>query len=118
MWITTQTGFISAVQKKPEDTKLTVRSRDKLSLVAVCRTLGVNDSRIKETTDTDYEFRMLLTREQLSTFLTAQVDAVDYSNFKNRITRTRGKKWHDACMDVWFAMLNVSRTRPFYRHAS
>jgi len=119
MWVVTQTGFISIIQRLPEDTNLlNVRSRDQLSLLAICKTLRLNRHRVMHTPEADYEFRLELTREQVNKFLASQVQAVDYPNFKDRVTQTRGKRWHDALLDVWFALLATSTTRPYYRTTS
>ena len=115
MWVMTTTGFISISQRLPQDRVLTGRARDRLSLYAVCDELGLKRSEIIHTIDADYEFRLELTRSQVDQFLRAQLYGVDYPNFKDRVSKTRGRRWHDALLDVWVAMLGVSTTRNYRR---
>jgi hypothetical protein len=56
----------------------------------------------------DYPYRVVVTREQYAEFLVANVYAVDYSNFKNRVSDTLGDEWHDAAAGVWNEMLSVT----------
>jgi hypothetical protein len=112
MWLVTETGFISVVQKKTSDERLTVRSRDPHSLLAVCEKLGLDPvQKISLTLDTDYPYRMWLTREQVQDFVVDSVENIDYSNFKDRITDRRGRVWHDALMNVWCSLLAVEPRR-------
>lgn len=104
MWIFTQNGFISAVQKRGED-KLTVRARDRQSLQPLADMANVQ---IASTPYADYQFRVVVTHEDFSAYLDAEVMTLDYDNFKNRIWATRGDCFHDACSDVWVAMLQVT----------
>lgn len=123
MWVMTQNGFVSAVQDEKDKGILKIRARDKISLQSMLDHLsaaGENVSELKIVTGagTDYRWRVLLPRDMFSTFLLSVADEIDYGNFKNRITKTRGKKFHDALMDVWVAMLKVDdgkvdRARPW-----
>lgn len=112
MWIFTQDGFISAVDNNQEPGKLTVRARDRQSLELLS---ALTDSPIIELPGRDYEYRVFVTREDFSSFLVSHVDHLDYGNFKNRIWATRGDTYHDACSDVWGAMLQVSDKAPTRR---
>jgi hypothetical protein len=109
MWIMTDGGFISVVQKKKSDEFLTVRARDPQSLRAVCRVLELDPAKeIIKSSNTDYGYRVFLTRGQVTRYLSSCVAGLDYSNFKDRVTKTRGEVWHEALMDVWVAMLSVA----------
>jgi hypothetical protein len=105
MWIFTEDGFISAVDNGMEPGKLAVRARDKKSLSLLSEITG---ERIVSFRGTDYPYRVHVTREQLASFLVANVDTMDYSNFKNRVYDTRGSKFARACGKVWEAMLDVT----------
>jgi hypothetical protein len=105
MWVFTQDGFISVVDNKHVPGKLTARARDRQSLALLADIAG---SEIVQTAKTDYPYRTYVTREQYIEFLTANVDSLDYGNFKDRVWTTRGDRWHDACARVWGAMIDVS----------
>lgn len=112
MWVMTQNGFVSAVQDEKDQSLLKIRARDKISLQSVLDHLtaaGSDVSRIKIVTGagTDYRWRIRIPRDLFSVYLLTVADEIDYDNFKNRVTKTRGKKFHDALMDVWVAMLKV-----------
>lgn len=108
MWIFTQDGFISVVDNKQVQGKLTVRARDKESLELLADVTG---QPIIELPNRDYEYRVYVTRDQLSAFMATQIDDLTYGNFKNRIWDTRGDVYHSACAEVWNAMLAVSDKR-------
>lgn len=108
MWVFTQDGFISAVDNNQMPGKLTVRARDRKSLELLSDITG---SPIVELPNRDYEYRVFVTRDDFASFLVSHVDHLDYGNFKNRIWDTRGEVYHDACSDVWGAMLQVSDRR-------
>jgi len=109
MWVFTQDGFVSAVDNGQSPGKLTVRSRDRESLELLSDITG---SAIVELPGRDYEYRVYVTRDEFSNWLTSHVDHLDYRNFKNRIAATRGDVYHEACADVWGAMLQVSDKTP------
>jgi hypothetical protein len=101
MWVFTQTGYISVVDKGQHTGYLTARSRDKQSLAILSE---IADSPIEFTPMADYQYRTLVKREHLTEFLTQQVETLNYSNFKDQIWQTRGDDFHHACGDVWVAM--------------
>jgi hypothetical protein len=109
MWVFTQDGFVSAVDNKQVEGKLTVRARDRLSLETLA---DMAETEIIESPPhRDYEYRVFVTREQFAEWMRLNVEFLDYSNFKNRVWETRGDVYHDACSDVWDAMLAVSDLR-------
>ena len=105
MWVFTQDGFISAVDNNQVPGKLAVRARDKASLDLLSTMSG---EEIVQLENTDYPYRVFVTKEQFSDFLLAQVEDLDYGNFKNRVYDTRGKAYSYACGRVWEAMLAVT----------
>jgi len=105
MWTFTQDGFISTVQDRDDSTVLIARSRDRQSLELISTITGAE---IVTSDGTDYGYRVRVTREQFAEFLVANVYALDYPNFKNRIYETRGHEWHEAAAGVWSEMLAVT----------
>ena len=112
MWVFTQDGFISVVDNNQVPGKLTVRARDRESLQLLA---DITEQKIVELPNRDYEYRVYVTREEFTSFMASHIDHLDYGNFKNRIWATRGDTYHDACSDVWAAMLQVTdkRSRTF-----
>ena len=100
MWVMSQDGFTSAVYKNK---KFQLRSRDRESL----QRMGFKSKRIVTGVGTDYPFRVYLSKREYKRIICRQIDAIDYSNFKDRVAVTRGKNFSNALHDVWFAMLKV-----------
>ena len=104
MWVFTETGFVSAVAGE-DDEFLHVRSRDRLSLEPLAAVAG---DQIIVGAGTDYPYRLLCDRATFATWLTSQVEQMDYRNFKNRVHDVRGDEFADALMSVWGAMYEVT----------
>lgn len=113
MWIMTTDGFISVVNKA-EDGKdwLCVRSREKSTLEAVCRKVGVPIGTVTELEGSDYEFRVWLSRNEVNMYLIDTVDGLEYHNFKSEVEYVQGKdsKYLEFLSGVWmkgFAILGT-----------
>jgi hypothetical protein len=37
----------------------------------------------------------------------SSVEAIDYPNFKDRVSRVRGREWHEMLLSVWTTMRRV-----------
>lgn len=72
----------------------------------------VTGSQLVELPGRDYEYRIFISKQQFTDWVAAQVESIDYSNFKNRLWNTRGDTYHDAANHVWGAMLSVSDKYP------
>ena len=105
MWVFTQDGFVSAVESDREPGTLVVRARDKESLKMLAE---VTNSELVELPGRDYEYRIFVTKQQFTDWVAAQIESIDYSNYKNRLWQTRGDVYHDAASHVWGEMLSVS----------
>jgi hypothetical protein len=102
MWVFTETGFVSAVRKTDLPDVYTVRSRDRKSLEPLASFAGVE---IVETPYGDYPLRVFLKPEVFTEWLATQSSSIEYSNFKSRVSQTRGYEYVDALHEVWAAML-------------
>lgn len=109
MWVFTQDGFVSAVENSDKPGEMVVRSRDRASLELLSDLTG---SEIVELQHRDYEYRVFVTKQDFANWLVSHVEEIDYSNFKNRLWRTRGDVYHDAANEVWGTMLSVSDKYP------
>jgi UDP-3-O-acyl-N-acetylglucosamine deacetylase len=101
MWVFTTSGFLSAVYK---DGAMQVRARDRKSLEALSKETA---AAIIATPLADYPYRIAITNEQFSTWLSQQVMAIDYKNFKSEIADTRGYGFAKPLNKVWSAMHEV-----------
>ena len=105
MWVFTQDGFISAVDNGHVPGKLAVRARDKKSLELLA---AITTQEITQSKNSDYPYRVYVTKDEFTSFMVSHVDAIDYSNFKNRVYSTRGSKFAHACSEVWSVMLGTT----------
>lgn len=58
---------------------------------------------------TDYPFRIVITKNEWAAWLAVQALDIDYSNFKDRVTRTQGGPRHDVYSRVWSALLGLEK---------
>lgn len=109
MWVMTTGGFVSAVQHRDDASKVMVRARDRQSLATMVADIKeVDDSAIYTEAGSDYRWRVVVSKEQFKEFLAREVDGyLDYDNFKNRVSKTLGQRWHDAYLQVWVTMLRM-----------
>jgi len=109
MWLITTTGFYSIVEK-PWDKQggtLTVRARAKADLESL-RAAGLPElGDVKEDTDADYRFRAQAPKAAVSRAVRAQVDAIDYDNFKTAVGKRQGRNREHVYHDVWGALHQI-----------
>jgi len=105
MWVFTSSGFVSAVYK---DGALQVRARDRKSLDVLSKETA---AAIIATPLADYPYRIAITNEQFSKWLSQQVMSVDYKNFKSEIADTRGYGFAKPLNKVWFVMHEVEDSK-------
>lgn len=104
----TQHAFTSTVFKQVEPGWYLVRSRDHDSLGYLCELAGLDESRIYSDWPSDYAYRIKVSKEEMMRYLEAELDAVDYPNFKSRAQKTRGKTYHDALAKCWGSLLALT----------
>ena len=96
MWVFTKTGFISIVQHREQVDLMIVRARCAAHLQSL-----FSGTEVLETRNADYRFRAFVHRDVVKSVLTAAIDALDYSNFKDSIADAQ---YHDAASRVWEVM--------------
>jgi len=110
MWVFTKHGFMSAVQTSNDDQKIMVRSRDKTHLDSLIREYDLMaDSaepvQVIESPDSDYRFRIILSRNDWANLITVLACDVDYPNFKNEVYRLQGQSAYEhALHKIWEIM--------------
>src|ERR1035437_236064 len=90
MWISTTAGFLSVVQNLdsigPGDAIL-IRGRVRADLEHFADFVARHGGRqaVTETPLSDYGYRLTTSREMFTSYLTEQVGALNYPNFKNEV---------------------------------
>ena len=105
MWLITNQGFVSIVQKHDDIDTLTVRARVKGDIARVF-------PGTKETAGggTDYAYRAKVPREQVAKAIHDQIMGIGYDNFKNSI---KDDDHHDLCASIWsVGMRHQNRMAP------
>ena len=82
MWLCTQHGFFSIVQKNPGEFHIRGRlPADMDNLVKLCG----GDWPIIETKSGDYRYRIVCGQAEVTAVMAKLATSIDYSNFKSRI---------------------------------
>lgn len=115
MWLITPIGFFSVVQKaedKQRDT-LTVRSRVRGDLAALKQHYLPGLGPIQESHDSDYRFRAVAPRDDVSDAMSRLVESLDYSNFKSEVAKTQGHKRAGLYHQVWDVLYQLQTDPAF-----
>jgi hypothetical protein len=104
MWVFTQNGFLSAVRTATDSTDFKVRARDRESLLDLSI---FADAEIIATPLADYPYRVIVEELVLGAYLMNEIAAADYTNYKSRVSVTRGTKFAHACSSVWSTMHEI-----------
>lgn len=84
MWICLNNAFFSVV-KDSSNGELLIRARVGDHILVAARHLKDGESRIVHTPYSDYQFRIVISKGELSELLRQQVDAIEYTNFKDSV---------------------------------
>lgn len=82
MWLSTQHGFYSIVQKPAG--QFHVRTRCKMDLENIV-VLADLDTTIHHTVNGDYAWRIIVGQREVDAIMSVLAASIDYSNFKDRI---------------------------------
>ena len=108
MWIFTDVGFFSIVQKWGTDF-LTVRARVAGDLDRLREKYMPELSGTETTPRNDYPFRATIGHEAFAVGLASLARNLHYDNFKNHVAKTMGYERESVYHDVWAAMLNLQK---------
>ena len=103
MWLVTDRGFYSVVDKGDREGYLCVRGRvreDIDALFELDSLAGYADDVI-ETHDSDYRYRVYVRREDWVAAAADLAGRIDYDNFKNRVRRSQGADRAHRYGEVW-----------------
>ena len=103
MWLLTPIGFFSIVEKPYDryDGTLTVRARVEGDLTALKERYLPEMGEIKADQGTDYRFRATAPREAVARALSQLTLDLDYSNFKDQVSRVQGYERASVYGEVW-----------------
>lgn len=111
MWLVTDFGFFSVVQK-PGDAEagtLTVRARVRGDLEALRSRYLPTMGPVRESKATDYRFRARAPRAAVAAAMALAIERIEYANVKARIRKTQGPARERVLHDVWAALLPLQR---------
>jgi 8-oxo-dGTP pyrophosphatase MutT (NUDIX family) len=112
MWLITDIGFFSIVQKPGDAEKglLTVRSRVRSDLEALVERHLRIVGPIEETSHTDYRFRAKARQADVAAAMARLAAAIDYANFKSRVAKTQGPARAGVYHGVWDVLYELQAT--------
>lgn len=108
MWLFTKAGFFSVVDKEG-DGNVCIRSRLREDLETLCTDYLTDPPSIIENSGTDYPYRIYLPKPEWVSLAAVLADEVDYSNFKNEISRLQGYERAHLYGDVWSVLYGAER---------
>jgi hypothetical protein len=104
MWLMTQHGFYSIVEKNPGE--FHVRARERKDIENLVSRVPLKGATVIDTPDADYACRIIVGKEDVLTIMRFLGETLDYSNFKGKIDRTPDQK-HKPYHEVWRVMADA-----------
>jgi hypothetical protein len=89
MWLCTQLGFFSVVQKSPDAFHIRARCREDLEQLALATGTG---TAVASYSGSDYPWRIITSGADLSRFMSVLTTSIDYGNFKSAIASTPAQR--------------------------
>ena len=111
MWLVTDRGFYSVVDKGDREGHVCIRARvgtDLENLIELESLTGYAGDVI-ETHNSDYRFRVYVTREDWVAAAADLARQIDYSNFKSVVAERQGHDRAHTYMDVWSDLNRLQR---------
>ena len=104
MWLMTTFGFFSIIQKKPDDTLLTIRGSTRSDLEALRGRYLPGLSDIEEDPETEYKFRAQAPREDVAQALSRIAMEIDYASFTEKRKELHGSRAARIQSGLWKAL--------------
>ena len=102
MWIFSKCGFFSIVEKT--EGQFQIRGRVKKDLENIVNGMNLVN-RVLRSDGNDYQYRIIVNKEQMLAVMQWLGEQVDYSNFKSEIDSTPDQRdKHDAYHSIWGVM--------------
>ncbi|HRV59571.1 MAG: hypothetical protein KDB54_03965 [Solirubrobacterales bacterium] len=111
MWIVTDRGFFSVVDKGEPEGCLCVRARVREDLEHLCRLESLTSyaNSIEESELSDYRYRIHVKREDWVKAAADLAGRIDYDNFKNAVAARQGREREGYYSKVWLTLLGMQR---------
>jgi hypothetical protein len=111
MWLVTDRGFYSVVDKGDRPGYLCVRARVRADLESLFEfePLAGYAGDVIETGDSDYRFRVYFTREDWVSASAELARQIDYPNFKSAVKQRQGRDRADTYLNVWNDLNKLQR---------
>lgn len=120
MWLFTRYGFFSAVAARVDGSRLSpidpqriavrARFREHLESLKARFPSLVGDAEIRSYPNTDYQYRIFITKSAWSEVAAEVAAEIDYDNFKAEAERSASPtEYIDALHDVWQVVWSSSR---------
>ena len=111
MWLMTPIGFFSIVEKPYDryDRTLTVRARVEGDLTSLKSRYLPELGEIQADQGTDYRYRAVAPRESVARALSQLTLDLDYSNFKNEVSRVQGYERARVYGRVWTDLYHLQK---------
>ena len=106
MWVCLRDSFLSIVKKDCKDDELLVRARRAGDIE---RVFGKR-AKVTRSTDSDYLYRAVISKTLVLDALIAEIDGIDYENFKNEVL---DHELHLAYIRVWNVMAMMQSPPPY-----
>jgi len=111
MWMVTDRGFYSVVDKGVTEGELCVRARVRADLENLCELEPMEKytDQIEASNLGDYRYRINVKREDWVDAASLLAEGIDYSNFKDAVKERQGKYRATVYMDIWSALMRLKR---------
>lgn len=109
MWLCTQHGFFSIVQKQPDEYHVRARVRGDLdNLRVLCG--QAKQWKIHRSEDADYRYRIVVAAADVAIIMARLGESIDYHNFKGRIHQLPDQaEKGPAYGQLWAALVRLQR---------
>jgi hypothetical protein len=106
MWLITNFGFFSVVEKSEQKGTgtLTVRARVLADLQQLKDRYLPGMGSIQTGGGTDYRYRAVVSRDDVAEAFRRAIADIDYANFKNSVAASQGTARSSVYHDVWDAL--------------
>jgi len=111
MWLVTDRGFYSVVDKGDREGYLCVRGRvrEDINNLFELDSLAGYASDVIETDNSDYRYRVYVKREDWVRAAADLAQGIEYDNFKSEVERVQGHDRARTYMKVWSALFGLQR---------
>ncbi len=109
MWLVSDRGFYSVVDKGDREGFLCVRARvlQDLHNLFELESMKAYAGEVIETGHSDYRYRVYVTREDWVAAAAELAREIDYDNFKSQVAAMQGHERADRYLEVWSALAGL-----------